>query len=84
VADVDSNLTGQLSGPLGSGGTLQRTMQNTASLGQRAIAWIVVIAAALLALKLIVGAVVGLVALLLTVVLIVGVVMAVMWALRHL
>ena len=59
-------------------------MENTASLGKRAIAWLVVIAAALLALKLIAGAVIGLVTLIFTVVLIVGVVMALMWALRHL
>ncbi len=71
-------------GRLGSGGTLQRTMENTASLGKRAVAWTVVIVAALLALKLIAGAVIGLVALLLTIAVIVAVVMAVMWALRHL
>ena len=59
-------------------------MQNTASLGQRAIAWIVVIAAALLALKLIAGAVIGLITLIFTVVVIVAIAMAVMWALRHL
>lgn len=59
-------------------------MENTASLGKRAVAWIVVIAAALLALKLIAGAVIGLITLVFTVVLIVGVVLAVMWALRHL
>ena len=81
---VDSDLTELLSGRLGSGGTLQRTMENTASLGKRAIAWAVVIVAGLLALKLIAGAIIGLVALVLTVVLIVAVVMAVMWALRHL
>ena len=59
-------------------------MENTASLGKRALAWIVVIAAALLALKLIAGAVMGLVALIFTVVVIVAIGMAVMWALRHL
>jgi hypothetical protein len=84
VPGVDSDLTELLSGRLGSGGTLRRTMENTASLGKRAIAWTVVIVAGLLALKLITGAIIGLVALVLTVVLIVAVVMAVMWALRHL
>jgi hypothetical protein len=84
VPAVDSDLTEQLSGRLGSGGTLQRTMENTAPLGKRVIAWIVVIVAALLALKLIAGAVIGLVALILTIALIVAAVMAVMWALRHL
>jgi hypothetical protein len=59
-------------------------MENTASLGKRALAWIVVIAAALLALKLIAGAVIGLITLIFTVVVIVAIAMAVMWALRHL
>jgi hypothetical protein len=59
-------------------------MDNTASLGKRALAWIVVIAAALLALKLIAGAVMGLITLIFTVVVVVAIAMAVMWALRHL
>ena len=59
-------------------------MENTASLGKRALAWIVVIAAALLALELVAGAIMGLVALILTVAVIVAIGMAVMWALRHL
>jgi hypothetical protein len=59
-------------------------MENTASLGKRALAWIVVIAAALLALKLIAGAVIGLITLIFTVAVIVALGMAVMWALRHL
>ena len=59
-------------------------MENTASLGKRALAWIVVIAAGLLALKLIAGAVIGLITLIFTVVMIVAIGMAVMWALRHL
>jgi hypothetical protein len=52
--------------------------------GKRILAWIVVIAVGLLALKLVVSAVMGLVAFLFTVALAVAVVMAVLWAIRHL
>jgi hypothetical protein len=87
VPEVDSDLTARMNDRLGSDGTLQRRMENTSTfgtLGKKAIAWIVIIAAALLALKLIAGVVMGLITLVFTVVLIVAVVMAVMWALRHL
>lgn len=59
-------------------------MENTASLGKRALAWIVVIAAALLALKLIASAVIGLITLVFSIAVIVAIGLAVMWALRHL
>jgi hypothetical protein len=52
--------------------------------GKRILAWIVVIAAGLLALKLLVGAVFGLIAFLFTVAIVAAVVMAVLWAIRHL
>jgi hypothetical protein len=71
-------------GRLGSTGTLERTMQNTASLGKRAVAWIIVIAVGLLALKLAIGAVVGLVTFLFTIAVVAAVVMAALWAIRHL
>ena len=59
-------------------------MENTASLGKRALAWIVLIAAALLALKLAWGAVFGLIQLVFTLVILVAVGMAVLWAVRRL
>ena len=65
-------------------------MENTStpstfgSFGKRVIAWIVIAAALILALKLIVGAVLGFVAFLFTVVLVVAVIGGVLWALRHL
>jgi hypothetical protein len=61
-------------------------MENTStfgSFGKRVIAWIVIAAALILALKLIVGAVLGFVAFLFTVVLVVAVIGGVLWALRH-
>jgi hypothetical protein len=62
-------------------------MENTStfgSFGKRVIAWIVIAAALVLALKLIVGAVLGFVMLLFTIALIVVVFGGVLWALRHL
>ncbi|MGI8778587.1 MAG: hypothetical protein ACR2L8_00190 [Solirubrobacteraceae bacterium] len=62
-------------------------MQNTSVLGtfgKRAVAWIVIVGAAILALKLIVGAVLGFVTMLLTIALVVAAVAAVIWALRRL
>ena len=60
-------------------------MQNSAfgTLGKRVVAWIVIAALAILAIKLAISAVFGLVTMILTVVLIVAAVMGVMWALRH-
>jgi hypothetical protein len=61
-------------------------MQNSAlgNLGRRVIAWIVIVAVAILAIKLIIGAVFGLVTMLFTLALIAAAVFGVMWALRHL
>jgi hypothetical protein len=62
-------------------------MENTStfgSFGKRVIAWIVIAAALVLALKLIVGAVLGFVMLLFTIALVVVVIGGVLWALRHL
>jgi hypothetical protein len=62
----------------------QRSGSAVGTLGKKVVAWLVVAAAAVIALKLIIGAVMGFVTFLLTIVLVVGVIMAVMWALRHL
>ena len=60
-------------------------MQNSAlgTLGKRIVAWILIAALAILALKLIISAVFGFVTMILTIVLIVAAVMGLMWALRH-
>jgi hypothetical protein len=63
------------------------TMENSSALGtlgKRVLAWIVIAVAAIIALKLVVGAVLGFVMLIVTIALIVAVGMAVLWALRHL
>jgi len=62
----------------------QRSSSAVGTLGKRVVAWLVVAAAAIIALKLIIGAVMGFVTFLLTIVLVAGVIMAVVWALRHL
>jgi hypothetical protein len=62
----------------------QRSDSAVGTLGKKVIAWLVVAAAAIIALKLVIGAVMGFVTFLLTIVLVVGVIMAVVWALRHL
>jgi hypothetical protein len=61
-------------------------MQNSAlgSLGKRVIAWIVIAAVAILAIKLIISAVFGFVTMILTLALIAAAIVGVMWALRHL
>ena len=61
-------------------------MENSAGsgLGKRLLAWVVLIAVGLIALKLVLGALIGLATLLVTIVVIVGAVWAVLWALRHL
>jgi hypothetical protein len=65
-------------------------MENTStpstfgSFGKRVIAWVVIAAALILALKLIVSAVLGFVMLLFTIALVVVVIGGVLWALRHL
>jgi hypothetical protein len=61
-------------------------MQNSAlgNLGKRVLAWIVIAAVAILAIKLIIGAVFGLVTMLFTLALIAAAIVGVMWALRHL
>jgi hypothetical protein len=62
----------------------QRPSSAVGTLGKKVVAWLVVAAAAIIALKLIIGAVMGFVTFVLTIVLVVGVVMGVIWALRHL
>jgi hypothetical protein len=61
-------------------------MQNSAlgTLGRRVIAWIVIAAVAILAIKLIIGAVFGLVTMIFTLALIAAAIVAVLWAVRHL
>ena len=61
-------------------------MQNSAlgTLGKRVIAWIVIAAVAILAIKLIIGAVFGLVTMIFTLALIAAAIVAVLWAVRHL
>ena len=61
-------------------------MQNSAlgSLGKRVIAWILIAAVAILAIKLIIGAVFGLITMIFTLALIAAAIFAVLWALRHL
>ena len=62
----------------------QRSGSAVGTLGKKVVAWLVVAAAAIIALKLIIGAVMGIVTFVLTIVLVVAVIVAVMWALRHL
>jgi hypothetical protein len=61
-------------------------MQNSAlgNLGRRVLAWIIVIAVAVLAIKLIVGAVFGFFTMIVTLALIAAAIVGVMWALRQL
>ena len=59
-------------------------MDETAGgLGRRVLAWVIIIAVAIIALKLAIGAVFGLLQMLFAVALLVAVVMGVFWALRH-
>jgi hypothetical protein len=60
-------------------------MQNSAlgNLGRRILAWLVIAAVAVLAIKLIVGAVFGFITMILTLALIAVAIVGVMWALRH-
>jgi hypothetical protein len=53
------------------------------SLGRRLLAWVVLILAALLLLKLVVGVFIGLVAAVMTIALVVALGLAVVWALRR-
>jgi len=62
----------------------QRSSSAVGTLGKKMIAWLVVAAVAVIALKLVIGAVIGFVTFLLTIVLVVGVVAAAIWAFRHL
>jgi hypothetical protein len=61
-------------------------MDETASggLGKRLLAWVILIAVAVIALKLALGAIFGLLQALISIALLVVVVMGVLWALRHL
>jgi len=61
-------------------------MQNSAlgNLGKRVLAWVGIAAVAVLAIKLIVGAVFGFITMILTLALIAVAIVGVMWALRHL
>jgi maltodextrin utilization protein YvdJ len=62
----------------------QRSSSAVGTLGKKVVAWLVVAAAAIIALKLVIGAVIGFVTFGLTIVLVVAVIGAVLWALRHL
>jgi hypothetical protein len=61
-------------------------MENSAlgTLGKRVVAWIVIAAVAILAIKLVIGAVFGFVTMIFTLGLIVVAIVGVLWALRHL
>ena len=61
-------------------------MQNSAlgTLGKRVLAWILIAAVAILAIKLIIGAVFGFVTMIFTLALIAAAIIGVLWALRHL
>jgi hypothetical protein len=61
-------------------------MQNSAlgTLGKRVVAWVVIAAVAILALKLIIGAVFGFFTMIVTLALIAVAIVGVLWALRHL
>jgi hypothetical protein len=61
-------------------------MQNSAlgTLGKRVVAWVVIAAVAILALKLIIGAVFGFFTMIVTLALIAAAIVGVLWALRHL
>jgi hypothetical protein len=61
-------------------------MENSAlgTLGKRVVAWIVIAAVAILALKLMVGAVFGFITMIITLALIAVAIIGVLWALRHL
>ena len=59
-------------------------MDETAGgLGRRVLAWVIIIAVAIIALKLVFGIVFGFLQMLISVALLVVVVMSVLWALRH-
>jgi hypothetical protein len=60
-------------------------MQNSAlgTLGKRVVAWIVIAAVAVLAIKLVVGAVFGFITMIFTLALIAVAIVGVLWALRH-
>jgi hypothetical protein len=61
-------------------------MENSAlgTLGKRVVAWIVIAAVAILAIKLIIGAVTGFITMIFTLALIAIAIVGVLWALRHL
>ena len=61
-------------------------MENSAlgTLGKRVVAWIVIAAVAILAIKLIIGAVFGFITMIFTLALIAAAIVGVLWALRHL
>jgi divalent metal cation (Fe/Co/Zn/Cd) transporter len=59
-------------------------MDDTAgSLGRRVLAWIIIVAVAVIALKLLIGAVFGILQALFAFAVLAAVVMGVLWALRH-
>jgi hypothetical protein len=61
-------------------------MQNSAlgNLGKRVLAWVIIAAVVILAIKLVVGAVFGFITMIFTLALIAAAIVGVMWALRHL
>jgi hypothetical protein len=58
----------------------ERSGSGVSTLGKRVVAWVIVAAALVIALKIVIGAVMGV----LTVVAVVAVIAAVIWAFRHL
>ena len=60
-------------------------MQNSAlgTLGKRVLAWIVIAAVVILAIKLIIGAVFGFITMIFTLALIAAAIVGVLWAMRH-
>ena len=62
----------------------QRGSSAVGTLGKRVVAWLVLAVAAIIALKLVIGAVMGFVVFVLTIVAVVACIVAVVWALRRL
>jgi hypothetical protein len=61
-----------------------RQGSSVSTLGKRVVAWIIIAAAVVLALKLLAGVVIGLVTAVFTIALIVAVIAGIIWAWRHL
>jgi hypothetical protein len=61
-----------------------RSGSAVSTLGKRVAAWVIIAAAAIIALKLVAGVVIGLVTAVFTIALVVAVIAGVLWAWRHL